>query len=84
MLLGFKTELKLNNRQKTMLAQHAGVARHAWNWGHRLCIEILENNQNNPEDKIKFPTAMSNFVQLLYSGCIFSYLDKNERRIAQT
>jgi len=58
MLLGFKTELKLNNRKKTLLAKHAGTARHAWNWGNRLCLEILENNQKNPEDKIKFPTAI--------------------------
>jgi putative transposase len=33
MLLGFKTELKLNNTQRTQLAKHCGVARHAWNWG---------------------------------------------------
>jgi putative transposase len=66
MLLGFKTELKLNNQQKTLLAKHAGVARHAWNWGHSLCLQILAHNQNNPEDnevylfgdKIKFPTAI--------------------------
>jgi putative transposase len=58
MLLGFKTELKLNNQQKTLLNKHAGVARHAWNWGNRLCLQILENNKNNPENKIKFPTAI--------------------------
>jgi putative transposase len=58
MLLGFKTELKLNNRQKTLLSKHSGTARHAWNWGNRLCLQILENNKNNPEDKIKFPTAI--------------------------
>ncbi|NEQ77439.1 MAG: helix-turn-helix domain-containing protein [Okeania sp. SIO2C9] len=29
MLLGFKTELQLNNQQKTLLAKHAGVACHA-------------------------------------------------------
>ena len=33
MLLGFKTKLKLNNSQRTQMAKHAGVARHAWNWG---------------------------------------------------
>jgi putative transposase len=58
MLLGFKTELKINNQQKTLLNKHAGVARHAWNWGNRLCLQILENNKNNPENKIKFPTAI--------------------------
>ena len=58
MLLGFKTELKVNNTQKILLAKHAGVARHAWNWGLRLTKNILDNNQNNPEDKIKFPTSI--------------------------
>jgi putative transposase len=29
MLLGFKTELKLNNYQRTQLAKHCGVAGHA-------------------------------------------------------
>ncbi|MGB3402878.1 MAG: helix-turn-helix domain-containing protein [Microcoleaceae cyanobacterium] len=29
MLLGFKTELKINNKQRSALAQHAGTARHA-------------------------------------------------------
>jgi putative transposase len=33
MLLGFKTELKLNKAQRTALLKHCGVARHAWNWG---------------------------------------------------
>ena len=58
MLLGFKTELKLNNKQRTLLAKHAGVARHAWNWGLALCKGILDNNKANPKEKIKFPTAI--------------------------
>ena len=58
MLLGFKTKLKLNNQQRTQMAKHAGVARHAWNWGNGLTKQILDHNQNNPEDKIKFPSAI--------------------------
>lgn len=58
MLLGFKTELKLNNQQRTQLAKHCGVARHAWNWGLALTKNILDHNQANPQDKIKFPTAV--------------------------
>lgn len=58
MLLGFKTELKLNSSQRILLAQHAGVARHAWNWGHKLCLDILENNKTNPNERIKFPSAI--------------------------
>ncbi|MBD2290098.1 IS200/IS605 family element transposase accessory protein TnpB [Microcystis wesenbergii FACHB-1317] len=58
MLLGFKTELKLNNQQSSLLAQHAGTARHAWNWGLALTKQILDHNKANPDDKIKFPTAI--------------------------
>lgn len=58
MLLGFKTELKLNNRQRTLLAQHAGCARHAYNWGLALTKQILDHNKTNPESKIKFPSAI--------------------------
>ncbi len=58
MLLGFKTELKLNNKQRTMLAQHAGVARHAYNWGLGLTKQILLHNRDNPEERIKFPSAI--------------------------
>jgi putative transposase len=58
MLLGFKTELKLNNKQRTQLAKHCGVARHAWNWGVDLTKKILEYNKVNPHDKLKFPTAV--------------------------
>lgn len=58
MLLGFKTELKLNKSQRVLLAKHAGTARHAWNWGLGLTQQILDNNKANPDDKIKFPTAI--------------------------
>ncbi|MEB3116858.1 MAG: transposase [Limnothrix sp.] len=58
MLLGFKTQLKLNNHQRTVLARHAGVARHAWNWGLGLTKSILDHNQLHPEEKIKFPSGI--------------------------
>ncbi|NJM71830.1 MAG: IS200/IS605 family element transposase accessory protein TnpB [Scytonema sp. RU_4_4] len=58
MLLGFKTELKLNNQQRTALMKHCGVARHAWNWGLALTKQILDHNKANPDSKIKFPTAI--------------------------
>ena len=51
MLLGFKTELKVNNTQRVLLAKHAGVARHAWNWGLNLTKNILDNNQAESEKK---------------------------------
>lgn len=58
MLLGFKTELKLNNKQRTILAKHAGVARHAWNWGLMATKFVLDHNKENPTNKIKFPSAI--------------------------
>jgi putative transposase len=48
MLLGFKTELDLNNKQKTLAAQHAGVARHAYNWGLAVCKKAIEEKQKIP------------------------------------
>ncbi len=58
MLLGFKTQLKINKQQRLLLAQHAGVARHAWNQGLALCQQVLIHNKINTKDKIKFPTAI--------------------------
>jgi len=58
MLLGLRTELKVNKSQRILLSKHAGTARHAWNWGLGLTFSILDNNKANPNDKIKFPTAI--------------------------
>ena len=59
MLLGFKTELKLNNKLRTQLKKHCGVARHSWNWGLSLTKQILDHNKVNPDNKIKFPSAIT-------------------------
>ncbi|MDE5070813.1 MAG: transposase, partial [Trichodesmium sp. St5_bin8] len=40
------------------MAKHAGVARHAYNWGLWLTRNILTHNSNNPDSKLKFPTAI--------------------------
>jgi putative transposase len=58
LLIGFKTELKANNRQKTLFAKHSGVARHAWNIGLSAIKFVLDHNKNNPEEKLKIPTAI--------------------------
>jgi putative transposase len=58
MLLGFKTQLKVNRQQRLLLAQHAGVARHAWNSGLALCQQVLLHNKLHSDDRIKFPTAI--------------------------
>ena len=48
MLLGFKTKLKLNDKQRTLAAKHAGTARHAWNWGLALCLQALDSREKLP------------------------------------
>ncbi|WP_413167216.1 RNA-guided endonuclease InsQ/TnpB family protein [Capilliphycus salinus ALCB114379] len=58
MRIGFKTELNPNNRQRSSFARHAGIARHAWNWGLGITLGILEHNKTNPDNKIKFPTGI--------------------------
>ena len=76
MLLGFKTELKLNNQQRTLLAKHCGVARHAWNWGLWLTKNILDHNQANPNDKLRFPSAIDLhklLVAMVKPGCPWYY-----------
>ncbi len=40
-----KTKLKLNNKQKTLIAKHAGVARHAYNWGLATCISEYQETK---------------------------------------
>ncbi|MDF5730946.1 MAG: helix-turn-helix domain-containing protein [Rhizonema sp. PD38] len=42
MLLSSKTTLKLNQVQNSLLARHAGTARHAYNWVLGLCKQILK------------------------------------------
>ena len=48
MLLGFKTELNLNNSERSYCEQHAGTARHAWNWGLEYCISKLRVGEKIP------------------------------------
>ena len=36
---GYKVELKINKKQRTLLRKHAGTARFAWNWGLARRIE---------------------------------------------
>lgn len=48
MLIGSKHRLELNNKQKNLAFQHAGVSRHAWNWGVQLCKEASEKLEKIP------------------------------------
>ncbi len=48
---GYRTELKLNNRQRTLCLKHAGTARFAYNWG-------LERKEAALREGRKTPSAM--------------------------
>jgi putative transposase len=76
MLLGFKTELKLNKAQHTALMKHCGVARHAWNWGLGLTKQILDHNKANPDSKIKFPTAID-----LHKWCAIRLVERDLKKV---
>jgi putative transposase len=45
---GYKTELDLNDRQRTACAKHAGTARYAYNWGLRRKIDAYEATGTSP------------------------------------
>ncbi|BCL83612.1 InsQ and HTH_OrfB_IS605 domain-containing protein [Ktedonobacteria bacterium brp13] len=45
---GYKTEVDLNNVQKTACLQHAGAARWAYNWGLRRYQEEREGGRKTP------------------------------------
>ncbi len=47
-LKGIKIRLELNNKQRTLAFQHAGVSRHAYNWGVNLCSEISKEKGKLP------------------------------------
>lgn len=42
MLLGFRTKLKLNGRQRKLMAQHAGYSRWIYNWGLATKIKLYQ------------------------------------------
>ena len=44
----YKTELKLNNKERSLLAGCAGAARYVWNWGLRQKIDEYEASGNSP------------------------------------
>lgn len=53
----YKTELKPNNKQRTLFLKNAGTARFAYNWGLQRKKEVYQMNQL-PILHIKNPTAI--------------------------
>jgi putative transposase len=47
-LRAFKTELDLNNKQRTACVRHAGAARFAYNWGLARKQEAFANGEKSP------------------------------------
>ena len=47
-LRAYKTELDLNNKQRTLCAKHAGTARFAYNWGLACKIQAYKTGQKVP------------------------------------
>lgn len=47
-LRAFKTELDLNNKQRTACVRHAGAARFAYNWGLGRKQEAFANGEKSP------------------------------------
>lgn len=45
---GYKAELKLNNKQRTLCLKSAGVARFTYNWGLRIKIDEYETTGKSP------------------------------------
>jgi putative transposase len=45
---GYKTEIKLNNRQETLCRKHVGCARFAYNWGLHRKIEAYRQTGKSP------------------------------------
>ncbi len=48
MVRGYKTELDLNNEQRTACLKHAGCARFAYNWGLARCQEVYRTTGKRP------------------------------------
>lgn len=48
-----KTKLKLNNRQKTLMATHAGYSRWIWNWGLAMWNEAYKEGLKPSSNKLK-------------------------------
>ncbi len=56
---GYKTELDLNNKQRTACLQHAGAARFAYNWALSRKIEAYKAG-------LKVPTAIDLHLSLIH------------------
>jgi putative transposase len=61
----FKTKLKLNNEQKTLMSKHAGYCRWVFNWGLRLWSEAYKQGLKPNVGMLK--KFFTNYVKPQYS-----------------
>ncbi|MCG5061282.1 MAG: transposase [Limnoraphis sp. WC205] len=61
----FKTQLKLNNRQKTLMAKHAGYSRWVWNWALAMWNEAYKEGLKPSTNKLK--KLYTNHIKPQYS-----------------
>jgi len=54
----YRYALDLNDRQRGLLASHAGAARYAWNWGLRLIVQAIAAHQAG-DMSAPIPSAIS-------------------------
>lgn len=54
----YRYALDLNDRQRGLLASHAGASRYAWNWGLRRVIDAMAAHRGGDIAQ-RLPTAMS-------------------------
>ena len=68
----FKTELDLNNQQRTACLRHAGAARFAYNWGlERKCTErgkLSAGMSNLSMERHKLPCLSMDFENAIMSN----------------
>ncbi len=46
--MAYKVELKLNDKQRSFCARHAGTARWSFNWALRRCIDTYQETKKKP------------------------------------
>ncbi len=65
MLLGFKTKLKLNNQQKTLISRHTVYGHWIFNWALKAWIETYKEGLKPTANKLK--KFYTNYVKPDYS-----------------
>ena len=77
---GYKYKLRVNNKERSFLAQCAGTARFAWNWGLAQRLERYKNNIGNT----RFTDAMKQHKTLnLLKKTIFNWMYNYSKCIPQ-